>query len=219
VAQEKNFKVSIYFETLSGPGETPLDETHLHDELAYFIRQYGDAPAMMDVDEKPLIVLWASATVPLETWGRVFALLREEGLDAAYLGMGYSLGNLDVFDGLHDYGIFTYPNLKQTYQTTARAIRYYSLLSDRPISKIWVATVQPGYDDRLLPGRQGNLQERLNGDFYCSTWEAAIQSDPDWIFITSWNEWWEHTYIEPGELYGDQYLKITREYAEAWKNK
>ena len=40
----------------------------------------------------------------------------------------------------------------------------------------------------------------------------------DWIFITTWNEWWENTSIEPGELYGDQYLQITKEYAEKWKN-
>ncbi|MGB3905510.1 MAG: glycoside hydrolase family 99-like domain-containing protein [Anaerolineae bacterium] len=40
--------------------------------------------------------------------------------------------------------------------------------------------------------------------------EAALHSDPDWIFITTWNEWWEHTYIEPSESYGDQYLEITR---------
>ena len=47
--------------------------------------------------------------------------------------------------------------------------------------------------------------------------EAALQSDPDWIFITTWNEWWEHTHIEPSEQFGDQYLQITREFADRWK--
>jgi hypothetical protein len=218
IAQEKDFKVSIYFETLAGPNEGPLDETHIHDWLAYFIPKYRDHPAYMKVDGKPVIVLWASGTVPLETWERVFASLRDEGLDAVYLSMGYAVTNLDVFDGLHDYGIFTYPNLEETYRSTARAIRYYSLLSEQPASKIWAATVQPGYDDQLLPGRDGLVQERLNGDYYRSTWETAIASDPDWIFITTWNEWWEHTHIEPGELYGDQYLQITKEYAGLWKS-
>lgn len=171
----------------------------------------------MKVDGKPLIVIWASATVPLETWGRVFASLRDEGLDAVYLSMGYNPGDLEVFDGLHDYGVFTYPDLNQTYQSTARAVQYYSLLADQPVSKIWAATVQPGYDDTLQPTREGLIQERENGDYYRFTWEAALKSSPDWIFITTWNEWWEHTHIEPGELYGDEYILITKEYAEAWK--
>lgn len=219
IAQEKDFKVSIYFETLAGPGETPLDETRLREWLAYAIRQYRDHPAFMTVDGKPLIVLWASAEVPLETWEGVIASLRTDGLDAVYLGMGYNPGGLDVFNGLHDYGVFTYPDLEQTYLSTARAVRCYSLLSDPSDRKIWAATVQPGYDDTLQPAREGLVQERLDGGYYRFTWDAALQSDPDWIFITTWNEWWEHTHIEPGELYGDQYLLITREYADLWKNK
>ena len=219
IAQEKNFKVSIYFETLAGPNGEPLNEANIHNWLAYVIKQYRDHPAFMKVDGKPLIVIWASAAVPLETWERVFASLRDEGLDAVYLAMGYSLSSLDVFDGLHDYSVFTYPDLKQTYLSTAQGIHYYPLLADHDTSKIWVATVQPGFDDTLQPSRQGLVQDRLNGNFYRANWEAAIQSNPDWIFITTWNEWYEHTHIEPGELYGDQYLKITREYADLWKGK
>jgi hypothetical protein len=219
IAQEKNFKITIYFETLAGPNGTPLDENTIHNWLAYAIQRYRDHPAFMKADGKPLIVIFVSGTVPLETWTRVFASLRDEGLDAAYLAMdwGYSLSSLEVFDGLHDYSIFTYPDLKQKYFSTARGIHYYSLLSDQHAPKMWVATVQPGYDDTLQPSREGQVQDRLNGDFYRATWEAAIQSNPDWIFITTWNEWYEHTNIEPGELYGDQYLNITREYAELWK--
>jgi hypothetical protein len=219
VAKEKDFKVSIYFETLAGPNGEPLGETQIHTWLAYAIRNYRDHPAFMKVNGKPLIVIWASESVPLETWEQVFASLREEGLDAVYMAMGYSLGSLDVFDGLHEYGVFTFADLVQTYLSTARGVRYYPLLSDQHTPKIWAATVQPGYDDTLQPGRQGLVQDRLNGDFYRATWEAAIQSDPHWIFITTWNEWYEHTHIEPGELYGDQYLEITREYADLWRAK
>jgi hypothetical protein len=221
IAQEKNFKVTIYFETLAGPNASPLGESQIRNWLGYIIKKYRDHPAFMKVDGKPLIVIFVSATVPLETWMRVFASLQGQGLDAVYLAMdwGYGLSSMEVFDGLHDYSIFNYPDLKQKYLSTARSIHYYPLLSDQHTPKIWAATVQPGYDDTLQPSRQGQVQERLNGDFYRSTWEAAIHSDPDWIFITTWNEWYEHTNIEPGELYGNQYLKITREYADLWKRK
>ena len=44
-------------------------------------------------------------------------------------------------------------------------------------------------------------------------------SRPDWIFIATWNEWWENTHIEPSRLYGDQYLRITWDQYRAWRTK
>ncbi len=173
----------------------------------------------MKLNGKPLLVIWASDTVPLATWENIFAGLRSQGLDAAYLAMSYDPASLRVFDGLHQYGIFTIPDLAQTFASTGRATRYYSLLSDTPTQRIWAATVQAGYDERLIPGRAGLVQAREDGAFYRSTFEAALESDPDWIFITTWNEWWEHTHIEPSELHGDQYLQITREFALRWKGR
>ena len=91
------------------------------------------------------------------------------------------------------------------------------ILSNSSRPKIWIPVVQPGYDDRLIPGREGLFQERDNGDFYRSTFEAALVSKPGWIFITSWNEWWEHSHIEPSNLYDHQYLQITKEFSDTWK--
>lgn len=215
LAQEKNFWVSIYFETLAEAG--PLPEAEIYRWLTYAIATYRQHPAFMKIDGKPVIMVWASGAVPLETWKRIFDKLRQQGLDAVYLAMGYNIANLEVFDGIHEYGVFTIPNLAQAALATGRATRYYSLLADQPVTKIWVATVQPGYDERLIPGRVGLFKEREDGAYYRATFDAALQSEPDWIFITSWNEWWEHTYIEPSERYGDLYLQITREYAEEWK--
>jgi glycosyl hydrolase family 99 len=82
IAQEKSFKVTIYFETLGGPNGSRLDEYSIRNWLAYAIKHYRDHPAFMKVDGKPLIVIFVSGTVPLETWTRLFDSLRDEGLDA-----------------------------------------------------------------------------------------------------------------------------------------
>jgi len=214
-AAVKHFQVTIYFETLRNGGGRDRDE--IYKWLSYFIPTYRDHPALMKVNGKPLIVVWASEAVPLATWEDVFGALRAQGLDAVYLAMGRNTANLEVFDGLHEYGVFTIQDLASAMKLASRATRYYPLLEDAPRPRIWASTTQPGYDDRLIPGRQGLFQDRLDGAFYRSTWEAALGSDPDWVFITTWNEWWEHTHIEPSELYGDQYLRITREYAGRWK--
>ena len=80
----------------------------------------------------------------------------------------------------------------------------------------------PGFDNTPLVRWFGDWDysfvDRENGAFYRRMFEAAIKSNADWIVITSWNEFQENTDIEPSEYYGDQYLKITKEYAEKWRS-
>jgi hypothetical protein len=216
LAEQKNFHIAIYLETLADQGPRSPDE--LLSWLTYFIPTYRDNPAYMKVDGKPLIVVWSSGAEPLSAWQNIFSKLHQQGLDAFYLAMGYDTTPLDTFNGLHEYGIFNTPDLAQLYKLTSRAVHFYPLLAGTAEPKIWAAAVQPGYDDRRIPGRKGQVQERENGDFYRMTFQAAIASDPDWIFITTWNEYPENTYIEPSQNYGDLYLNITREYAQKWKD-
>jgi hypothetical protein len=37
------------------------------------------------------------------------------------------------------------------------------------------------------------------------------------IFITTWNEWPEHTHIEESQLNGTRYLEMTNENAKKWR--
>jgi hypothetical protein len=55
--------------------------------------------------------------------------------------------------------------------------------------------------------------DRLYGKTYRALWEEALKADSDWVMISTWNEWPEGTEIEPSLELGDQYLKITSEYA------
>lgn len=216
-ARDRDFKVAIYLETLeNGKPQSPDEMARW---LAYAISTYRDHSAYMKVNGKPVMAIWSSNTFPPATWASVFERLRAQGQEAFYLGMGYDAASLSLFDGLHQYAVFNLPKLAQTFQVVGRSMRYYPLLDAAAAPKLWAATVQPGYDERAIPGRKGLFQERGSGAFYRSTFEAATASNPDWILITSWNEWWEHTYVEPSELYGDAYLQLTREYANKWKGK
>ncbi len=215
IARHRKFLVSIYFETLKHG--KPRTEDQIFQWLAYVISTYRDHPSFMKVDGKPLIVIWTSQKVPLDMWKHIFGELRDKGLNAVYLALGRNIAALDVFDGLHEYGVFTIPNPAKVFRRARRTTLYYPLLADISTPKIWAATAQPGYDESRLPGRKGQSKDRDNGASYRATLEAAIQSHPDWIFISTWNEWWENTYIERSEMYGDQYLGITREFAEKWK--
>ena len=213
-AQKQDFSVMIYMETL---GNARTAES-LYDWLSYFIATYRDHPAYYKIDGKPVIVPFWSIGVPLDVWDGVFTRLHEGGLDAVYLAMSYdNIAALDLFDGLYECCVFD-TNLYTAVGQASRATRYYHILDDNPTPRIFAPAVQPGFDDRLIPGRDGTLQERENGLTYSRNFDIVLAHDPDWIFINSWNEWWENSQIEPGELYGNQYLEITREYADRWKS-
>ncbi|HJT21775.1 MAG TPA: glycoside hydrolase family 99-like domain-containing protein [Nitrospira sp.] len=220
-AKERGFLVSLYFETLVDDGRDALPSDAIVKWLSYAIATYRDHPAMMKIEGKPLIVIWASDKVPLDTWKSIFGELQAQGLDAVYVAMGTGGRNLEVFDGVHDYGVFesTIQDLARNDQLNCRLAKYYPLLSNSRTRKISIATVQPGYDERGIPGRRGAFRDREDGAFYRGTFEAAIDSGADWIFITSWNEWYEHTHIEESQLNATKYLDLTAEYAKRWKSR
>jgi uncharacterized protein YraI len=84
--------------------------------------------------------------------------------------------------------------------------------------KFWAATVMPGYDDTRTTRADKFARQRQDGDFYRSTWNAALASRPDFVILTSFNEWVEGSQIEPSVTYGNLYLDLTREYAAQFKS-
>jgi hypothetical protein len=44
-----------------------------------------------------------------------------------------------------------------------------------------------------------------------------LASRPDWLWVNSFNEWVEGTYVEPSALYGDLYLQLTHNFAALFK--
>jgi len=232
VASRANFFAMINFELIAGIDEAgqaiPRSEDEIIQWLRYAMDQYGDHPAYMKVDGKPVVVMWSSDLVADATWAEIHSILDAQGYPLEIIGMyggqWPDLNRLEVFGGMHIYnilGVVEGPSevptaLAQTYLSYGRAVRHFPLLMDSPGHKIWTATVQPGYDDHLQ-GKPTPILDREGGALYRSTFEAALGSSPDWIFVTTWNEWWEHTYVEPSRLYGNQYLEITGEYDAKWE--
>jgi hypothetical protein len=66
-------------------------------------------------------------------------------------------------------------------------------------------------------------RDRANGSYYSSIWRNVIQFSELVaertlvVMITSFNEWWEGTSIEPSVKYGFQYQDLTRKFVERLK--
>jgi putative SOS response-associated peptidase YedK len=127
---------------------------------------------------------------------------------------------LSVFDGIHlfsgAYWGIQHNDMNSVDQGFRTQINAYN--QAHKTQKIWVAGVVPGFNDTKVPGRKNTVVvARNNGAAYRSSWTGAIASSPDWITITSFNEWFEGSMIEPSKTYSDLYMNMTQQYTKQWR--
>jgi len=219
-AQGTDFKATIYFETVGERFRTTQD---IINQLEYVLESYSDHPNFLRYQGKPVIFLYSVENVarnrgqtPLQAWQAILDQIRADGYDAVWIGQTFDPSYLEVFDGLHAYGFYD-PDMLEVYSSVSGRVRTYQFLQDPNAErKIWAPAVMPGYDDDLLDRPGSWYLDRAGGDTYDFTFQAAIQSQADWIVITSFNEWWEHTHIEPSDNHGFTYLELTKEWSDSF---
>jgi hypothetical protein len=60
------------------------------------------------------------------------------------------------------------------------------------------------------------VTERWGGETYRALWQEAAAAHPDYVLITSWNEWHEGSEIEPSVEYDSIMLNDTAGFARAF---
>ena len=107
------------------------------------------------------------------------------------------------------------------YRASAWAARERGLPLALPVVLSWDAA-QAFVPEEYVPlprdhGAPGDLSK-----YYRVRWEDALEPFPDWILVTSWNEWAEGTELEPSDTYPPSrfdYLQATWEYACRWRGR
>jgi glycoprotein endo-alpha-1,2-mannosidase len=218
-AAEKDFEVTVYWETAPGKGRAQI--SHAVSDLLYLLDNYGSHPGFLKMDGKPVIFVYGRVMnqVPLSSWPAIISETEERyGRDFLLIADGYKESYARAFDGVHTYNICGWVRGKDPDQLRDMSAGSFSSAVElaRQRAKISCITVIPGYDDTKVrtPGLNA---ERQDGKTYQVLWEQAIEADPDWVLITSWNEWHEGSEIEPSWEHGSKYLEITGEYAAGFK--
>ena len=209
VADTSDFLISFYIETCGI--ETLPESERLHQFIHHFnylLANYRLHPAMFRIDGVPTLFLYGYplSLMPLDSW----ALLRDSlDYDVYIIVDRLSPLVLDLFDGYHTYNPCRIPaaELAAKYNSASLAARYQH--------KLFAATILPGYCDTIIRD-PGLTVDREDGAFYSSRFEIAAASEPNFILITSWNEWHEGTEIEPSVEYSYQYLDSTRSFHDRW---
>ena len=217
-ATRKNFTVTIYWETAPGKGAAQIDNAV--NDLVYVLTRYGTNRAFLKTDGKPVIFVYGRVMgqVPPTAWPEIISRARAKAGNFLLIADGYSERNAGLFDGLHTYNICGSVKGKTPAELRAWAAGHYgdAVRLARAHHRIACVTVIPGYDDTKIR-KPGLKADRLDGQVYRVLWDEAIKARPDWVLITSWNEWHEGSEIEPSLEYGDQYLQVTGGYASRFR--
>jgi hypothetical protein len=213
IAAREGFRVAVDFD-LNSPFMGGVDS--YADNLRHLHTTHAAHSAYLRYQGRPVVFFYNVSRLPVATWQS----LRDQvdpGRNALWIAEGIDLKYQSVFDGHHLYSIAWSNHIppSQTLPKWGNLVRNYN--RQQGTSKLWVATVMPGYDDRRARPNGGFVEPRAGGDYYRQSWQAAITSNPQWIVINSFNEWPEGSYIEPSQAYGNLYLDLTGEWSARFK--
>jgi hypothetical protein len=231
-SQGTGFRSTVVFLRHIWPGAPAADQATVADAIRYLIQQYGGHPNFLKLEGKPVLfftdvyrVPTASGQNPQGAWASIRAQV-DPGGEAVWIAEGLDPSYLSVFDGLWVYKIThaAYPQAYLKASQWAEAVRQWGRRTGA--RKLWVATLSPGWDDTRAGCKvdvrvpsAAHVQLRGEGAFYRATFDAALASEPDWLWVNSFNEWVEGTYVEPSVSHGELYLQLTRQFAGQFKSR
>ncbi|MGD2094404.1 MAG: hypothetical protein PVH77_05285 [Phycisphaerales bacterium] len=219
ICKRNGMKACIYYETVPRPRTLQSAA----DDIVKVLDKYGGHDAYLKAGGRPVVFVYSRALgeLGLRGWLEAIEIINSkcEG-GFAVIGDAFSYGSVRVFDGGHTYntaGSLRGVGPDEARRWTSATYRSWVRMADRA-GRISTITVIPGYDDTKIR-EPGLAVGRYDGKLYRLQWEEAIEADPHWILITSFNEWHEGSEIEPSLQYGRRYLDITAGYAKRFKAK
>ncbi|XP_057689465.1 glycoprotein endo-alpha-1,2-mannosidase-like protein [Corythoichthys intestinalis] len=233
-AYRHNLKVAFHLQPYRGRNEQSVLEN-----VKYIIDRYGDHAAFyrfMSSTGKslPLFYIYDSYLTPPESWSQLLSAGGARSLrGSAYDGVFVALiveerHKQDIasggFDGMYTYFASNGFSFGSSHQNW-KALKAFC--DDNEL--LFVPCVGPGYvDTSVRPWNGHSTRNRVNGRYYETALQAALDARPELLAITSFNEWHEGTQIEravpkktAARVYLDyrphgpqHYLELTRRWGE-----
>lgn len=224
------FRSTVVYSRHIWAGSPAPTQQNVADALRYVLEEYSGNANFLRLGSRPVIFFTDMQRIPLaagqspqQAWAAVRAAADPNGA-GIWIAEGLDPSYLAVFDGLYVLKVThaAYPDDYVKASRWASQVRAWEQQTGSP--KLWLGTITPGWDD-LRAGCRPDIRvpsaphqrSRESGAFYRATFDAALQSAPDILYVYSFNEWVEGTYIEPGRAYGDTYLGMTKEFAGIFK--
>jgi glycoprotein endo-alpha-1,2-mannosidase len=197
IAHDYGLKIAFHIE--------PIYKTtkEFKGHLEYILDNYSEHPAFYKLNGKPFYYLYNSYKLNYQKWQSILkpdstSSIRNTPLDGIVISL-WTLrkdGEFALVSGFD--GVYTYYASDGFHFgcTTSNWPKMAEYAEDNDL--IFVPCVGPGYlDTRIRPWNEKNTRSRDKGAYYEKMFMKAINTNPDFIGITSFNEWHEGTQIEP----------------------
>lgn len=180
----------------------------MKEQIRYILDSYGKHPAFYRTNHGnktnlPLLYIYDSYLVESDLWAKIFKdngpmTVRDTDFDAIFIGLLVDSKHQNHilksgFDGFYTYFATNGFTFGSTWAN-------WRLIKEWAVSNklLFIPSVGPGYiDTEVRPWNAQNTRKRLNGNYYKESFNNALKVSPDFISITSFNEWHEGTQIEP----------------------
>jgi hypothetical protein len=216
-AEQTGSLVTAYLETpkaAASPGGAP-DRATVKQWLAEAI-QKSSSGAFLRSGGVPVVFVYQMRLLEPAVWRGILDELARSGLRVRLVGDGPQNRYAAVEWGLHHYIPVGMTPTAHRERNIREALDLKLLRGPKPADHAYVATVFPGLNKVANPDVKV-VARGANGETYAGTWEAALASPAEWVIVTSWNEWFEGTAVEPGVSTGDLALRQTERYASMFK--
>ena len=178
------------------------------------------ASTYLRVGTRPVVMLYGTSKLTTSVWSQVLSDLHRSGVDPFVVGDSTDLAF--GFDGLYFYSPNAFPDtaqLPRIYDDWEFQGRYLPQrgLGDAPA--LLALPVSPGENDADAgkPAGQSTFVDRAGGTRYDATWQDALATDPDWVLVTSWNEFYEASNVQPGTVTGHRALDQTAGWSKSFR--
>ncbi len=194
---------------LNGPYANSPDQ--VLETMNYVVNDRANHPAYLRFNGKPVIYFWNQNKFSVADWKNIRNQV-DPNHNTIWVMEGTSTGYLGVFDSLYLFNVAWAGNPG----ATARQWKNTAL---RGGGGYYTPTVLPGWDESRMTGRSNPsaIVDRAGGAYLTKSWNGAVSANTTTILITSWNEYFENSYIEPSQSYGTQSLDVLRPLIAAWK--
>lgn len=229
-AEKIGIKITFLYESLTRVGKKgDLSEEELSNIMTDMasISEYMDSTSWLKINGKPVIMIYVTRAYR-GNLRDIFSKVRSAfGREVFLVGDHLFWKDLKNEGALTNFDAVTYYNMYQkgrfepgpaagaSYISTAKdQLTHHMEACKRFNVPLW-GSAMPGYDDTgVRPDREHPPIDRRAGEFFRQSLEEAkrLSYNQQAMMITSFNEWYEDTQIEPCSDYGTKYLEILKEF-------
>lgn len=235
-AQKAGIKLTFFYESLLRVEKKgDLSETSLNAIMTDMehISEYMDDSCWLRIHGKPVMMIYVTRAYR----GNLYDIFRN--IRSAFGRQVYLVGDHLFWKSMKHEGAVanfdavTYYNMYQkgrfqgaseqeiceNYLSTARdQLLVHKSVCERFNVPLW-GTAMPGYDDTgVRPDCEHLPVPRMDGEFFRRSLADAKEMciGKQAMMITSFNEWYEDTQIEPCSEYGTKYLEIVKSFSQSF---